>query len=151
MPAKKVPARKLIVQVQAADGVTWLPVGGINSASFNPSENEQKTETTTFDSGGNYEERKMQKGASVALEGLLLKDPVTGVQDAGQLRCEVLHDGLDESSVGSIRFRHLMDTLWKVWAEATFTVGEQGGGNNDMVKWSCAITRSGASTTAAAP
>jgi hypothetical protein len=49
--------------------------------------------------------------------------------------------------VGKVRFRHPMDTSWKVW-NATFTLGEQGGAHNDKVSWNVTATRSGASTTA---
>lgn len=150
MTAVKVPARSLIVQVRAADGTTYLPIGGINSWTINPSEGEETTDVTTFDSVGNVESRKMQRGASLAGEGFLIKDSVTGVQDAGQARIEVLADSLAEDSLGRIRARHPMDTLWRVW-DCIFSVGEQGGGNNDMTGWSTTITRSGASTTAAAP
>lgn len=144
----QIPARSLIVQVRAADGTTYLPIKGITTWTLNPSEGEETTDTTTYDSAGDAESRKMQRGKSMAGEGKLYKDHSTGVQDAGQARIEVLADSLAEDSLGRIRFRHPMDTEWKIW-DAIFSVGEQGGGNNDMTSWSCTITRSGPTTTAA--
>lgn len=150
MTQRKINARDLIVQVSdGAASPTWLAIAGFTSATPNPSENEENVDTTTYDSDGNYEGEIMQRGASLALEGFLIKDHLTGVQDPGQARCEYLGTQTGYDSLGAIRFRHPMDTLWKVWNQATFSMGEQGGGNNDKVTWSCTITRSGASTTAA--
>jgi len=147
MVAVKINARDLIVQVQAAD-TSWLGIGGLNSITPNPSESEETVDTTTFASLGEYEQEIMQRGASMALEGFMLLDNISGAQDAGQARCETLATLKAYESLGAIRFRHpLNTTTWKVWASATFSVGEQGGGNNDKVPWKCAITRSGPSST----
>lgn len=151
MPTKKINARDIIVQVQAADGITWLAIGGLNSVKPNPAENEEKVDTTTYDSVGNYEQEIMQRGFGLTLEGFELKDPQTGVLDPGQARCEALAQLTGYNSLGTIRFRHPMDTQWKNWAGATFSVGEQGGGNNDKSGWKCTVTRSGPSTLTAAP
>lgn len=148
MVARKINARDLIIQVRGADGTTWSAIGGLTSATPNPSENAETVDTTTFGSLGNYEGEIMQRGASLALEGFLVKDDTTGALDIGQARCEVLATQTGYASLGAIRFRHPMDTAWKVWLEATFSVGEQGGGNNDKTGWKCDITRSGPSTTA---
>lgn len=146
MPPTKIPARDITIQVQDDDGSTWLDIGGEVSATYNPGENEETADVTTFASGGNYEQWIVQRGASLALEGLLLKDSATGAQDPGQARCEDLASMLGAASLGMIRFRHPMDTKWKVW-NGTFSLGEQGGGNNDITGWSVTVTRSGASTT----
>lgn len=148
MVAVKINARDLIVQVQAAD-TSWLGISGLNTITPNPSESEETVDTTTFASLGDYEQEIMQRGASMALEGFMILDNVSGAQDAGQARCETLATLKAFESLGSIRFRHPLSTSWKVWAQATFSVGEQGGGNNDKTPWKCAITRSGPSTTAA--
>lgn len=150
MVATQVPARSLIVQVRAADGTTWLPIKGITQWTMNPAEGEEVTDVTTYDSQGDAESRKMQRGKSLKGEGKLYKDTITGVQDAGQARCEVIADSLAEDSVGRVRFRHPMDTQWKVW-DAILSIGEQGGGNNDMTGWSVTATRTGSSMTASAP
>lgn len=149
MTAVKINARDLIVQVESATPGSWLGVGGLNSIVPNPSENEETVDTTTYASAGDYEGEIMQRGASMALEGFLLLDHITGVQDTGQARCETLATQKAFASLGSIRFRHPLSATWKVWAAATFSVGEQGAGNNAKVPWKCAITRSGPSTTAA--
>jgi hypothetical protein len=149
MTLRKINARDIIVQVSDGAAVpTWLAIGGLNSVTPNPSENEESADTTTYDSDGNYEGEIMQRGAAMEMEGFLLKDHLTGAPDPGQARCEYMATLTGYDSLGSIRFRHPMDTTWKVWT-ATFSIGEQGGGNNDKTSWSCTITRSGASTTAA--
>ncbi|MFB6722923.1 phage tail tube protein [Kribbella sp. NPDC056345] len=147
MPAVKINARDIIIQVAEANGTTWTPLGGLNSAVPNASENEEVVDTTTFDSAGNYEQEIIQRGAILELEGFLLKDPANGAQDPGQARVEALATQVGFASIGKIRFRHPMDTTWKVW-NATFSLGEQGGGNNDKFAWAATVTRSGASTTA---
>lgn len=151
MTMRKVPARDLIVQVQAADGVTWLGIAAMKSYLLNPGDQEQATEITSYDSAGNYEELKMQRGASVKAEGMLHKDHITGTQDAGQLRCEVLGAAVAYASQGALRFRHPADTVWRVWTAMTVSLGEQGGGNNDVTSWKATFMRSGASSTTVAP
>jgi hypothetical protein len=151
MPTKKINARDIIVQVQAADGVTWLAIGGLHSVKPNPADDEAKADTTTYDSQGTYEQEIMQRGFGLTLEGFQLKDPNTGVLDLGQSRCETLAAQTGYNSLGIIRFRHPMDTQWKNWNAATFSVGEQGGGNNDKSAWKCSVTRSGPTTLTTAP
>lgn len=148
MAVKKIPARDIIVQVHDGETPgTWMDIKGLTTATINPAENEEMVDATTFDSAGHYEQVAMQRGASLSLEGFLLKDPDTGNQDPGQARCEELATAVGIASHGSIRFRHPMDSEWRVWPEATFSVGEQGGGNNDLTTWSCTIVRSGPGET----
>lgn len=150
MTLRKVPARDLIVQV--SDGLTvptWLTIAGHNEIVVNPAENEEVTETTEYASAGDYEGMVMQRGASLQLNGFQVKDHLTDAQDPGQARCEQLANAKAYDSLGSVRFRHPAATQWKVWNTAFFSTGEQGGNNNAMTGWSCKITRSGASTTAA--
>lgn len=150
MATKKIAARDIIIEV--SDGATpavWLPIGGLTTATINPAENEEVVDATTFGSDGHYEQLVMQRGASITLEGFKLQDPSTGDLDPGQERCEELAAETGVASLGSVRFRHPADAEWKVWPEATFSLGEQGGGNNDLTSWSCTIVRSGAPTTEA--
>jgi hypothetical protein len=150
MAVVKIPARNIIFQVQAADGVTWLPVGGMTEVTVDPSANSATADTTTFDSGGVYEQRVMQRGAMITLAGFVLKDSITGVQDTGQTRVDFLAAQTGESSLGTVRFRHPMDTQWKNWG-ATFEGSAFGGKNNDESSWGAKITRSGATTLTTAP
>lgn len=147
MPLVKINARDIRIEVADSNGTTWVPVGGLNSAVPNGGENEEVVDTTTFDSNGYYEQEVIQRGATMELEGFLLQDPETGAPDPGQSRVEALATQVGFASVGRVRFRHPKDTVWKVW-NATFTLGEQGGGNNDKSAWAVTITRSGPSTTA---
>lgn len=150
MTLKFINARDIIFQVSDGNASpTWLAVGGLNSVVPNPAENEETVETTVYDDDGNYAGQIMQRGASATLEGMMVKDHLTGAQDPGQARCEYMATQVGEDSLTSVRFRHPADTLWQVWANAYFSLGEQGAGNNDKTPWSCTITRSGAKTTAA--
>jgi len=146
MPTVKINARDLVIQVQEADGKSWSQIGGLNSAVPNSGDNEEVVDTTTFDSGGYYEQEVVQRGATLGLEGFLLLDPATGAQDPGQARVETLATLVGPDSLGKVRFRHTQDKAWKIWT-ATFSIGEQGGANNDKSAWKVTIARSGRSTT----
>lgn len=150
MTATKIPARSIIVQVLAADNVTWLPISSLSEVTIDPSAESAKADTTTFDSNGTYEGRIMQRGAAMVLAGLLVKDDTTGVQDTGQLRVVTLAKGVAEASIGSIRFRHPADNQWKVWT-AYFEESKFGGKNNDESSWGANVTRSGVTTLTTAP
>lgn len=149
MTQRKQLMRDMVIQVQAADGVTWLAVAGRNNITINPSENEEVTETTDMDSDGDYEGVPTQRGASLEIEGYLMADHITDAADPGQARCMELADAKGYAGLGALRFRRPAGTSWKVWPEAIFSTGEQSGGNNDVISWSCTVTRSGASTTEA--
>ncbi len=127
---------------------TWIAIGGINT--FTKGHDEETTDTTTFASGGQAESQKMQIGKTLQIEGVRLRDDVTGAIDSGQAKVEALSERLGELSLGRVRFSHKNDTTWLVWT-AHVTLGDQGGGNNDKVSWSATFTRSGAETTVAKP
>lgn len=151
MAAVKIPARNLIFQVQAADGVTWLQVAGLTDLQVDPGANSAKADVTTFDSGGNYEERIMQRGVMITLGGFRIQDSVTAVQDAGQARLDYLGLQVGEASLGTMRFRYgAQDTTWKQIG-ATVDPSAVGGKTNDESAWGAKITRSGATTTTSAP
>jgi len=150
MTAVKIPARSIIVQVLAADNLTWLPISSLTEVTIDPSSNASIADVTTFDSAGNYEARAMQRGKAMDINGFLIKDDVTGTQDAGQARCVTLAEATGEASVGKLRFRHPQDTQWKNWG-AVFEEQKTGGKNNDMSSWGVKVTRSGATTLTSAP
>lgn len=150
MAAIKLNARDMIIEL--SDGGTtpvWTQVAGLNTFTYNPSENEETVDVTTFSDGGNYTQEKMQKGAMVEVEGFYIASDLTPfAQDAGQLAIEVWHELLGPASVRTLRFRHVSALTWKVW-KATCTLGEQGGGNNDKASFKASFTRCGASASAA--
>lgn len=151
MAVAKLPARNIIFQVQAADGVTWLSVGGLNDFTADPSANSASADTTTFDSGGVYEGRVMQRGAMITIAGLRMADTVTAAQDAGQARLDTLGTLTGESSVGTIRFRYgTADPQWRVWT-CTVESSAVGGKNNDESSWGAKISRTAATTLTSAP
>lgn len=151
MVMQYVPARSLIVQVLQADATTWTQVEGMNQIGVDYAANEVMEETTTYADNGNYAELPMQRGRALNLQGLLMKDSVTGVQAPGQLRLQTLAEGVAYAGVGAVRFRHPLDTQWKKFDTTTVSVGEQGGGNNNMTGFSATVRRSGATTLTAAP
>jgi hypothetical protein len=149
MTAVQIPARDIIIQAESATPDTWLRVENLKSATINRAENEETADITNFDSEGAYEQWVMQRGASMALAGDELKDHLTGALQPGRARIEEMagEDKVGFDSLGRIRFRHPMDTEWKIWS-CTVSVGETGGETNPVSAWSATITKSGLTTTA---
>lgn len=145
MSAQKYDARDCEFEVESDTPGTWVSIGGINT--FTKSRNSANTDTTTYASGGDYEQQIMQRGKTLKLGGFRLIDPDTGALDAGQAIVETWADQKSDASLRSFRFAAPGDTNWEVWT-ATAELDDEGGGNNDKVSWGCTITRSGASTTA---
>lgn len=150
MTQRRINARDMIVEVEDETPDTWLKVERLQNIVVNPGENEEAVDVTDYDSEGSYEQEIMQRGASLTLEGLAWKDNETGALMPGRARVEEMagEDKLGSDSLGRIRFRHPMDTEWRIWT-CTFSLGEQGGATNDKTSWSATITKSGKTTTAA--
>lgn len=150
MSAVQIKARDIIVEVEDSTPDTWLKVENLKTATINKGENEETVDRTNFDSDGAYEQWIMQRGASMALAGDELKDNVTGALQPGRARVEELggEDAVGADSIGRIRFRHPLDTEWRIW-ECTVSLGETGGETNATSAWAATITKSGKTTTAA--
>ncbi len=150
MTQEVVPGRNLISQV--SDGAvtpTWLDISDRTSVTVNRSENEEVADATTFDSDGEWEGVVLQRGAKYELEVLLKRDDSTAVRPPGINRLEALAKLKGVASRGQIRFRDTSAvTEWEVWT-ALVSGGEQEHATNDLVKWKCGLTRSGAATTVA--
>lgn len=147
MAGIKLNARDMIVEIRTDDSPeTWTEIGGLTNFVYNPSENEETADTTTFADEGNYRQEIMQRGATAEIEGFRIADSITGVPDAGQAAAEAQHELLGPESVGKLRFRHVLDQEWKVW-DQTVTVGEIGGETNDKASWSATFTRCGPSVS----
>ncbi|MEU2759392.1 hypothetical protein [Streptomyces sp. NPDC007094] len=149
--SRPIDARGWIFEVEDAEAgsETWIPIAGINTFTHNPAENEETTETTVFESEGQYEQDVMQRGASLSIEGQYRIDKTTKAQDPGQAYIDtVWTNRLGFESRNRVRWRHATQTQWVVW-DSTVTPGEQGGGNNDKTSWSATITRCGTATVAA--
>jgi hypothetical protein len=145
---KKIAARNIVVQV--ASGVSWLAVAGIKTLAVNYGDHDAHTDATDYDSNGQYEEVVLQRGGSLKLDGTRRRDPATGLADPGQAALDSLAQGLSDSSIGQIRFRHTSETQWRVW-NVTAKATEEGGATNDLGKWGMELARTGAETTMAAP
>ena len=150
MTQRKINARSIIVEVESATADTWLRVENLSSVTVNRAENEEAVDTTDFDSEGAYEQEILQRGASMALAGMELKDSATGALQPGRARVEACgaEDMLGTDSLNRYRFRHPMATEWRIWT-ATTSIGETGGETNAKSAWAATITKSGLSTTAA--
>ena len=141
-------ARDWIFEVSedpSAGTPVWAEVGGVESFTLSNSEGEESTDTTTFASNGVAESQAMQRGASLSVEGKIVRNGST--PDAGQAAVDALAGEVGEASLGGVRFRHADDADWTVW-DAWASKGDNGGGNNDKTSWSASFTRSGAATTA---
>ena len=151
MTQRKINARDIIVEISdGAASPTYLTVENLATVTVNLSENEETVDTTDYDSDGAYEQEIMQRGASLALEGQAKKDHLTGALQPGRARVEAMagETALGSDSIAAIRFRHPMDTQWKVW-NCTVSLTEQGGGPNDKTSWGATITKSGPTTLVA--
>ncbi|MFJ3834440.1 phage tail tube protein [Streptomyces sp. NPDC090054] len=159
MPAQKYNARDCFFEIEDyLNPGTWVAFrtatagtgsGGINT--FSLSHEYETTDTTTFGSNGRAESQTMQEGKAITLEGQRLKDPATGALDPAMALAEAQAARLGDESLVGFRFAAPGDPTYEVWPEATYQLGDQGGGNNDKVGWAVTITRSGPSTTVAKP
>lgn len=146
MTATQYDSRGCEFEIESATPGTWIPILGINTHTI--SRDSANVDTTTYASGGDYEQQIMQRGMSLKLGGFRLIDQGTGDQDPGQALVEALADGKSDASLGSIRFAGPGATEWRVWT-ATAELDDEGGDNNAKESWGVTFTRSGASTTAA--
>ncbi|MGS2641679.1 phage tail tube protein [Streptosporangium sp. G12] len=145
---RKINARDFVVEVESNTPDTFLAIENLANVTVNLGENEEVVDTTDYDSNGAYEQEIMQRGATLELEGMLKKDHSTGATPPGRARVEEMagEDKVGYDSLGRIRFRHRVDTEWRIWT-CTFSLGEQGGATNDKSAWSATITKSGPTTT----
>lgn len=144
-------ARDWIFEVSvdpAATTPVWAEVAGVESFTLSNSEGEESADTTTFASNGNAESQAMQRGASLSLDGKIVRSANGITPDAGQAAADQLAGMVGEDSLGGVRFRYVDDTNWTVWT-AWVSKGDNSGGNNDKTTWSAAFTRSGAATVVA--
>lgn len=153
MAVERYNARDCVFQIEnPASPGTFVDIGASKDGieTFSVGRSSETTSTTDFGSGGASEQQVMERGKTLQLEGRRLKDSATGALDPGQQLVETLADQVGNASLGRIRFAAPSDTTWEVWT-ATCELGDQGGGNNDKVSWSCTFTRSGPSTTLPRP
>lgn len=148
-PYRQINARDLIFEVSdMAVTPVWTAIGALTDGGVDPSANESMTETTTWDDDGNFNQEKMQVGASLSLSGKALSNPTTGARDPGQALCHQHNDRLGPASQIDVRFRYPGATDWTVWT-STLSVGEESGGANDKTGFSVTVTRCGPATTQA--
>ncbi|WDZ91143.1 phage tail tube protein [Nocardiopsis sp. HUAS JQ3] len=138
----KVAARGWVFELSDGEEVpTWLQVEGITEWESDPSEGEEETEITDFNSDGESETLPAQRGEAITLTGL--REMTSGEQAPGQARVEALARLKMYEGVGAFRWRHSTETSWRLW-DAWVSLGSRGGGNNDMTSFECSIRRVGA-------
>lgn len=136
MAVRKYLARDFTFQTSATGAETWFTISGLNSWSWGPDANE--ADTTTFDNAGWGSSIYTSRAVTVTLEGFKLTDPQTGVTDGGQTAVESSSYAfgftgyrdyriLASGGIGSIQF------------EALASMGETGGGVEDVLPWSAEL------------
>ncbi|MEV2203736.1 hypothetical protein AB0E11_27770 [Streptomyces fradiae] len=144
---RPIDARGWIFEVESATPSTWLRLAKLTSWTFNPAENEETADTTTFDSNGYFEQDIMQRGATIEVSGLYAA--TSGTPDPAQDYIDTTWAyRFGEESRGRMRYRHTSQTEWTVW-ECTVSPGEQGGETNAKTSWGAKFVRCGAPTTEA--
>jgi hypothetical protein len=144
MAVTKVLARKWKVEIgtQIATPV-YTVVKGLNTLTF--SSDKEDTETTDFDNDGRPEHVVSQRSNELSIEGFYLEDAATKGRDPGQQAVEAAGNAIGLTSLYPIRVTSPGGTI-KTF-QASVTVGDVGGGNNDATSWGATFTVSGAITT----
>lgn len=146
MATDQINARDWIFEISDGAGTpAWLPISGVKKFSLKLSENEESTDTTVFESGGEHESQAMQRGAAMDIEGKMILTEAD-VRDPGQARVEACGLLKGEASLIDFRFRHQVQEDWTVW-EGWVSLGEKGGENNDKTSFAFTITKSGPAST----
>lgn len=149
MATNQINARDWVFQVLANDGVTWLDIAGVNKFTLKRSANEAKVDTTVFTSAGTEESQAMQRSADLDCEGRYILTS-GNVRNPGQAQIDAVGLLVGEASLGQVRFRHIVQTLWTVWT-AWVTLMDVTGANNDKSAWGFTAHKSGVATTLSAP
>jgi hypothetical protein len=139
MTATKINARGWTFEIQDnATTPAYVEIGGLTE--FTISRSSKDVETTDFDSNGNSEGEKMERGKSITCKGFYKEDASN--QDAGQAEVEEVADAKGTTSLRNFRITSPGGDI-TIWS-AHFEIGDVGGGNNDKTSWGFTAVRSGA-------
>lgn len=122
----------------------WTPIKGLNTLTHSPSSTD--AETTDFDSNGNPEHMKAERGHQWTLAGYALEDVADGSRDPGQAAVETLAKAMGLASLGQFRTTSPGGNTGTFMASAEVT--QPGGGNNDTATWQAVLRVSGEVTYA---
>lgn len=140
MPATKINARGWTFEIKNnATTPAYVEIGGLME--FTLSRTSKDVETTDFDSDGDAESEKMERGKSITAKGFY-KEDASGNQDTGQAEVEEVADLKGAASLRDFRITSPNGAVWE-WS-AHFEIGDVGGGNNDKTSWGFTAVRSGA-------
>jgi len=140
MPATKINARGWTFEIENnAATPAYVEIGGITE--FTISRSSKDVELTDFDSDGDAESEKMERGKSITVKGFY-KEDASGNMDTGQAEVEEVADAKGSASLRNFRITSPNGDAY-VWS-AHFEIGDVGGGNNDKTSWGFTAVRSGA-------
>lgn len=147
MAETKYLARDITAEVYAGDGVTRLPIEGLESLTHSPST--ERADTTGFDENGRPTHIVAQRGDSWAMTGHAVEDVATGARPAGQTRCEDLAKLIGLSAEG--KFRLTSPGGNAIVFNATVELTHPGGAHNDPASWGISVEITGDVIYDAAP
>lgn len=135
MAITKFLARDLTIEVRDDDGLTFLPIGGLQSITHSPAKTD--ADTTDFDSNGRARHIPAQRGDSFSLAGQALLDSANGDKDPGQERVEDLSRLTGLTAMGTFRLTDPGGN--KATFDASVDLTLPGGGTNDAASWGATI------------
>ena len=143
MPVTEVLARQFTAELNTgtSGSPVWVAITGINSITHSPQAND--ADTTTFDDEGRMSHLKASRGDEFTISCLRQEDEVNGDRDAGQEACEAWADEIGQASRKQFRITSPGGNVVGPF-EATATVTQFGGGNDDPATWQLAVKVSGA-------
>jgi hypothetical protein len=144
MPITKVLARKWKAEIgtQIATPV-YTVINGLTTLTF--SNDKEDVDTTDFTSDGRVEHMVASRSAEVSIEGFMLEDTSNKGRDPGQQAVEAAGNAIGASSLYPIRITTPGGTV-KTF-QASVTIGDMGGGNNDASSWGATFVVSGSITS----
>jgi hypothetical protein len=120
--------------------INAVPIEGIDS--FTLSADEKQADTTTFDDAGFESHLVIRRGRSLKLSGKYMEDGAS--QATGQAAVEA--SALLVGSAAVAAYTITSPGGVAIAFSGTVKMDDMGGGNDDVAKWGCEITRTGADT-----
>jgi hypothetical protein len=130
----KVMARDWEIHVSKLTPIpVWVRIGGITT--FTSSNDKEDADVTDFDDQGYSQGIVVSRTGETSFEGHYLED------DEGQQLIDDLSEEMGHESLALIRLTRPSGRVLEFCG--TFTMGDVGGGNNDITSWGASINRSG--------
>lgn len=134
MAKLKVMARDWEIHVSKLTSIpVWVRIGGITT--FTSSNDKEDADVTDFDDEGFAQHIVVSRTGETSFEGHYLEE------DEGQLLIDDLSEAMGHESLALIRLTRPSGRVLEFMG--TFTMGDVGGGNNDITSWGASVNRSG--------